>query len=211
MNLVVFDIDGTLTDTNAVDSEAFIHAVCRHLDVAFTGDWLRFEHVTDAGVFDALCREHRGRAAGAEDVTRVQDLMLAWFARAPREAFTPIAGARELLAAIRDRDDWTAAFATGAWTRSARYKLHAAGIDDDWPLATSDDAPDRATIVRTAIARAGGPFDHIVLAGDAEWDAATARALALPFVAVGTRLPGALPDYRDLDAVFAALLSERIG
>ena len=28
MNLVVFDIDGTLTDTNAIDAEAFSRAVC---------------------------------------------------------------------------------------------------------------------------------------------------------------------------------------
>ena len=211
MNLVVFDIDGTLTDTNAVDAEAFTRAVCEHLGIAaIADDWSRFDDVTDAAIFDTLCVEHRGRGAGESDVARVKELLLAHFDQAPRDSFRPIAGAPELLAAIRADAHWTAAFATGAWACSARYKLRAAGLDESWPIASADDARDRASIVRTAIARAGGPFDRIVLAGDAEWDVATARTLRLPFVAVGTRLPGALRDFRDLDAVFANLLSKPV-
>lgn len=208
MNLVVFDIDGTLTDTNAIDAEAFTRAVCEHLGIAaIADDWSRYDDVTDAAIFDTLCIEHRGRGAGESDVARVQELLLTHFDRASRDSFGPISGAPELLAAVRASAQWTAAFATGAWACSARYKLQAAGIDDHWPLASADDARDRATIVRTAIARAGGPFDRIILVGDAEWDVATARRLRLPFVAVGRRLPCAMPDFHDLDAVFAALLA----
>ncbi len=211
MNLVVFDIDGTLTDTNAIDAEAFTRAVCAHLDIAaIADDWSRFDDVTDAAIFDTLCIEYRGRGAGESDVARVKELLVANFDRAPRDSFRPKAGAPELLAAIRVHGNWTAAIATGAWACSALYKLRGAGLDSDWPLASADDARERATIVRTAIARAGGQFDRIVLAGDAEWDVATARMLRLPLLAVGTRLPGALRDFRDLDAVFAELLSKPV-
>ena len=211
-SLAVFDIDGTLTDTNAIDGEAFAAAVCAHLGLpSISTNWSRFPRVTDSAIFDTLCRDHLGHGAEAHDVTRVQEQLLAHFARAPRDAFAPIAGARELLQALRGRDDWTVALATGAWACSARYKLKAAGLDDDdWPLASADDALDRATIVRTAIARAGGPFDRVVLLGDGAWDRSTARELALPFIPIGLRLAGALPDFHDLDTVFAALLSDRI-
>ena len=51
MKVVIFDIDGTLTQTNAVDSECFIRSVREILGVEdFETDWSQYQFVTDSGV-----------------------------------------------------------------------------------------------------------------------------------------------------------------
>jgi len=51
MHLVVFDIDGTLTDTNKVDGVCYWQAVREVLGLAQEQpDWSGFRHVTDVGI-----------------------------------------------------------------------------------------------------------------------------------------------------------------
>jgi hypothetical protein len=49
--LAIFDIDGTLTATNAVDDECYARAVAEMLGVAPEAiDWSGTPHVTDSGI-----------------------------------------------------------------------------------------------------------------------------------------------------------------
>ncbi len=51
MRLVMFDIDGTLTDTVNVDKECYVRSLaeaCGFVDIET--DWSRYEHATDARV-----------------------------------------------------------------------------------------------------------------------------------------------------------------
>ncbi len=48
MRLVLFDIDGTLTDTSAVDCECFIRA-CGFTSV--DSEWSHYKNATDPGFF----------------------------------------------------------------------------------------------------------------------------------------------------------------
>jgi len=62
MRLVMFDIDGTLTDTVKVDKECFVRSLaeaCGFLDIET--DWSRYEHATDASIFHEIHEAHTGR------------------------------------------------------------------------------------------------------------------------------------------------------
>ena len=221
--LAVFDIDGTLTATNAVDDECFLRAISSVLGVSIARvDYGTALHATDSYLSAWLCEQHRGRAPHAAEVeqmtSRFLDELRSELARAP-ERFASIAGSQGLFEHLRGAG-WSVAIATGGWGPSARLKIAAAGLDEpDLLLACATDAMTRPEIVRLAIARAvaraGGDFERVVSVGDRPWDVRTAAALGLPFVGVASgekarelRDAGAttvLPDYRDRAAVRRAL------
>ena len=225
--LAIFDIDGTLTATNAVDDECYARAVAEMLDVAPEAiDWSGTPHVTDSGIARYLWTRHRARDADVGDLAALQQRFLASLeaeiARAP-ERCVAIAGAGALFGQLQ-RAGWHVALATGGWLASASMKLRAAGLAvTDLPMACSDDAESREDIVRLAWQKAerqaGINFHRVVSVGDAPWDVRTARSLHMPFVGIAhgalaarLRNEGAttiLADLADPVAVLAALSSAR--
>ena len=173
--LAIFDIDGTLTATNAVDDECYARAVAEVLDVAPEDiDWSDTPHVTDSGIARHLWPRHRARPADVHDLTALQHRFLARLkaelTRAPKRCVA-IPGATTVFEHLR-RNDWHVALATGGWLSSAAMKLQAAGlVVTDLPMACADDADSREDIVRLAWqraeAQAGIAFDRVVIVGDA--------------------------------------------
>ena len=226
--LAIFDIDGTLTATNAVDDECYLRAVAETLDVDPSAiDWSEAPHVTDIGIARWLWNRHLGRAPAPDDLPQLQRrffaLLNAELASAPHR-FAAIAGAADVFQHLRSAG-WHVALATGGWSMSAAAKLRAAGVSaTDVPMACADDAESREDIVRLARERAesetGVRFRRVVSVGDAWWDVRTAASLGLPFVGVGTgvaetrlRTAGAstiLPHLGDASVVVAALESARV-
>jgi phosphoglycolate phosphatase-like HAD superfamily hydrolase len=226
--LAIFDIDGTLTATNAVDDECYLRAVGEALHVDCSGvDWSETPHVTDSAIARHLWTRRHGRAPEQRDLDGLQQRFLTILreelARAPHR-FVAIDGAVDILHQLRSAG-WHVALATGAWRESAATKLRAAGVAaTDVPMACADDAESREDIVRLAWQKAeaatGKHFRRVVSVGDASWDVRTARSLGLPFVGVGTgvaearlRAAGAttiLPHLRDAPAVVGALSSASV-
>lgn len=220
--LAVFDIDGTLTDTNAVDDHCFVQAVAEVLGLpAPAVDWAAAPHVTDSGILNWLYLAHLGRAPRASEVdatlNRFIELLRAEAASAP-DKFRPVAGSTSALPLIGA--SWDIALATGAWQASAQLKLSQVGLAlESYSFASGSDATERADIVRLAVQRselrAMKSYARIVSVGDAPWDVRTAAELQLPFVGIATgnraaRLKDAgattiLPDFLDLEAVIDAL------
>jgi phosphoglycolate phosphatase-like HAD superfamily hydrolase len=219
LNLAIFDLDGTLLDTNAVDSGCFVAAWRDELGIDCSdAEWSSFAHVTDGGIAEELLT--RAGIGDREDaLRRVQRRFIQLLERAAAAdaaAFRPIRGARELIGHL-PRVGWHVAVATGAWKASAEVKLRAAGMTGV-PLAACDGAASREEIVRRAIENAPAQCGcrvhaRVVLIGDAPWDVRTARRLSLPFVGVGAQRErlieaGAtevLADFGDIDDVLAAL------
>ena len=52
MYLILFDIDGTLVDSNEFDSEFYVQAVRKVLRIEVGDDWSAYQHVTDGGILD---------------------------------------------------------------------------------------------------------------------------------------------------------------
>ena len=230
MNLVIFDIDGTLTDTNEVDEAGFAQAVMREFGfTGFSTDWSDYEHCVDRFIVGELVHRYAQRAVTAEELERFQNTFLQVLRDACTEAperFTPIAGAAKLLARLREDANQAIAFATGGYRLTAGFKLEQAGLEvADLPLASADDGLSREEIIGTAQARAGraygvSHFARIVSVGDGLWDLRTARSLNLPFMGVGVgaraerlRAAGAgavVADYREVDAILRLLASTRV-
>ena len=192
--LAIFDIDGTLTETNAVDEECYCVALGDALGVAAADVmWAGAPHVTDSGIAHWLWQKHTGGAPTAVELRRVRrrfvELLNDMIEVAPHR-FAAVPGAGTIVSRLHDHG-WAVAFATGGWSEAARLKLNAAGVSHaDVPLASGDDGTTREEIVQLALARAeavtGRAFRRVISVGDGLWDARTARALQLPFVGIAT-------------------------
>ena len=62
MKLVVFDLDGTLARTSAVDETCFVQAFAEALDIhRLSTNWLDYDHATDSAVARQAIVKHLGR------------------------------------------------------------------------------------------------------------------------------------------------------
>jgi len=72
MHLVIFDIDGTLTDTNLVDGECYWRAVSTILGLSGEQpDWSDFRDTTDVGIAAELCMRHLGRQLSSAEIEAI--------------------------------------------------------------------------------------------------------------------------------------------
>jgi beta-phosphoglucomutase-like phosphatase (HAD superfamily) len=192
VNLAIFDIDGTLTNSNAIDAQCFAETFESEFGLSAPIDWSEYPHHTDRGLTQEFLRRAWSREPGEEAIARHRAAFVTLLqTRVPQ--IDEIRGARSFLDDLRRRG-WRVALATGAWSESARLKLSAAGLPVDLPLACCDDCVSREEIVRRAIGN--DQYARVVVFGDGTWDVRTARNLRLPFVGVGSDDP---------DAVFRAM------
>jgi phosphoglycolate phosphatase-like HAD superfamily hydrolase len=217
MHLVMFDIDGTLTQSDDVDADCFARAATEVLNLPrIDREWSHYRHVTDSGIATELIESHFGRSPIPGELEFIRDR----FVRLLHEALcanpalchsTP--GASRILTTLSARGDMTLALATGGWEQSARLKLRVAGVQvEGIVLASADDSFQREQIMSIAQVRALQrcrikEFDSLVYVGDGLWDLSASRRLGIPFIAVANgdhaaklQAHGAdrvLPDFRD--------------
>jgi phosphoglycolate phosphatase-like HAD superfamily hydrolase len=225
MNLVLFDIDGTLTLTNEVDNHCYVCALGEALGTAdIDTDWTKYRDVTDSGIASALLAARHGAPPSSKQLNAVRERFVALleqaFAQDPG-ACCAVPGAAGILAELAQRAGFAVGLATGGWLESARLKLQRAGLGErEYPLASASDACSREAIMALATervaARWGVPgFRSIVYVGDGVWDVTAARRLGWHFVGIGSgeraerlRREGArcvIADYCDQGLFFDAI------
>lgn len=230
MNLVIFDVDGTLTNTNGVDDDCFLQAFEDTLGITdISADWENYPHTTDSAIALRVFQTKFDRAPKIEEIqkhkTRFLELLQIQSAAKP-ELFEEIKGAGEMLRRLRREKDWVIAIATGSRRDAVRLKMKAAKIvGDDLPIASADDALSREEILQIAMQMALKvynqlEFEKIVSVGDGVWDARTAANLKLPFLGIGDektakklRQVGAnltLENFTDYDLFLTSLESATI-
>lgn len=230
MNLVVFDIDGTLLRSVELDDKCFVRALAEVLGIdGVASDWSRYAHPTDSGLTREIVERHHGHQPTDEEIDLVRQRccqLLSLMVLRSRSAIREVAGASRLIERLRYDSQWCAAIASGSWQATAQIKLAAAGIDAaGLPAAFADDSHDRSEILSLAIQRAreqyqSDGFQKVVYVGDGIWDVAAARRQGVGFLGVGgsatTELlmrAGAariLGDFTQIQAVFQALDEARI-
>jgi len=223
--LAIFDIDGTLIDTRATDTDDCFFSVLRATTGrnGFGQDISAFAEPTSAGIFDEVIRGVHGRQPTSEEITLFQgrlDLaMRAAYIHGKR--LPPTTGAINLLRSMVAGSNWYVAIATGNWHAEAVVKIESAGLPlQGIPMATASDRMIRCDILTFAVEYAANHYgvpswDRTVYFGDGVWDVRAARACGIPFIGIADgeraarlRLEGAsciLSDLGDTSAVEAAL------
>lgn len=215
VDLVLFDIDGTLIRSMEYDGECLVAALQEVFGFTdIEDDWSRYEHITDAGILIEAYEQRRGHPPSTNEIEAFRDYFAGLLAkRCSQQRLEEIAGAGLLLAVLEARPDIAVAFATGCFRRTAALKMQSAGLSfDQAPSATCDDAIGRDEIIRIAIERAASDcgvseFENTVYVGDAIWDVWACRQLGIPFIGITAdttaerlRTEGTeclLPDFRD--------------
>ena len=225
MHLVMFDIDGTLTQTNAADTSCYVRAVCEVLKLEeIDCDWHKYQHVTDSGIALELIHRHNNRTTSSSELAQICDRfvdMLDQTFERDQSLCREVTGAGRVLEMLKAREDIVVALATGGWERSARLKLRRADIDvSGFAIATADDAIERDRIMQIARDRScalcgSARFESITYVGDGLWDWQASQRMGIPFIGIGSneraerlRAAGAkwiLPDYSRPYDFFSAL------
>ena len=196
MKLAIFDIDGTLTETNEVDDKCFVNAFADlHQITDIETDWTKYTHVTDSGLVSEIFNQRLGRLPNQEDFRAFKNCFiknLNEYASRDETLFTEVSNARTMLEKLRLEQDWAIALATGCFYVSAKLKLEKAKIEvKDFPIGTADDAVSREKILQTAIEKSLEKhglekFEKIVSIGDGVWDVRTAKNLSLDFIGIAS-------------------------
>ena len=195
MKLAIFDIDGTLTDTNSVDNECFVKALAE--SNAITGintNWAEYPHTCDSGITLHIFQERFGRPPEEIELRKFKSCFVKLLNeryQSDSSSFAEIAGASIALDRLAQESGWTVAVATGCWRESALLKLKAVNIEiDGIPAAYAEDGLSREEILLAALAKSlswyrQASFEKIVSVGDGLWDVRAASGLNFAFLGVG--------------------------
>ncbi len=215
LDALIFDVDGTLIDTNALHVQAFVRAFGA-AGYTVLPDRIAVE-IGKGG--DTLVPSVLGRAADEKDGNRIRGDQPKRFAElAQREGLHPFPLARELLAAVRRRGVQVV-IATSSGKQSIenieRYSGWAFTQDADAVVnaddaATSKPAPD---LVAAAVARTGLSPAQCGMVGDTPYDATSAAAAGVVTLGVTCggnaadvlRTGGARLVYRDAEHILTRL------
>jgi phosphoglycolate phosphatase-like HAD superfamily hydrolase len=226
MNLAIFDIDGTLTETDRVDDICFVQALAdSHSITEVSTEWAGYPHTTDSAILFHLFQEKFNRAPDEAELLKFKSCfasLLQNYWNKDSSLFAGIVGASSMLGLLNREPEWRVAIASGGWRVSATFKLKAAGIKaDELPAAFADDGFSREEILQSAVSRAQAlyqqrHFARVVSIGDGLWDVRTARNLKFPFLGIGRgereiklRRAGAthmLEDFADYGQVLRCLV-----
>jgi HAD superfamily hydrolase (TIGR01509 family) len=196
----LFDIDGTLVDSNYLHVEAWSHVFA---ELGIEVDAWRIHRsigMDSAAMLDDLLPE----GADLEEVKRLHTRY--YEALAPR--LRPFSGARELLAAL-DARGLTVVLATSAPQEELEKLRGVLQVEDSIAIVTSAEDVETAKpspdIVRTAFERAEVSASEAVMIGDTVWDVAAAARAGVACIGV---LSGGISAAELLDAGAIAVYTD---
>ncbi len=182
VSAVVFDVDGTLVDSNAAHAETWAAALTEH-GIRCRPDQVR--PLVGMGA-DKLLPKVAGVAEDSDRGRSIARRKKALFAeRLPHLKPTP--GARALVAFLRDLKK-EVVVATSANEEEMSALLKQANVADLIPRRTSKDDAEESKpdpdIVRAALARAGTPRSTTLMIGDTPYDTEAARKAGIDTIAL---------------------------
>lgn len=202
MNLAIFDIDGTLTNTNSVDEECFVKAFSEAQALTdIDTDWATYPHTTDSAITQHIFQKKLGRNPADTEVEKIKGCFVGRLTEqylTNPSSLDEVVGASLVLEKLQRESDWVVAIASGCWRESALLKLKAARINaGKIPAAYAEDGLSREEILRVAVSLSlrhhrVDCFQKIVSIGDGLWDVRTAAILNFAFLGVDYEQSGRL-------------------
>ncbi|MDX6555495.1 MAG: hypothetical protein QOD86_1690 [Miltoncostaeaceae bacterium] len=178
----ILDIDGTLVDTNYHHALAWFRAFRQH-DIVLP-IWIVHRHIGMGGdqIVTALAGERAERDLGDDVRAAEKALYLAMI-----DEVEPLAGARELVATLKDRGHVVVLASSAKADELEHYLdlLDVRDLADAWTSSADVEATKPAPdLVVTALEKVGAETG--VMVGDTPWDCKAAEAAGVPTVAVMT-------------------------
>jgi len=199
MKYIIFDIDGTLTDTTAIDDHCYTQAIEEVFNFRdFSTEYGDYQHTTDSGIIDQLFNERLGRSFSEEE----RDRFILHFCKLLEQEYEKQPGcileinkAGRVLEALCREKDISVGLATGGWRESAEFKLRCAGINTERCTAASfaQDAMARHEIIGHTIRKMNlqhgleMELSNIIYIGDGNWDYLATRELGIQFIGIENR------------------------
>jgi HAD superfamily hydrolase (TIGR01509 family) len=181
---VLFDVDGTLVDSNYQHALAWWEALRQYghtVPVAVThrAVGMGTEQLLDHVLGEGRDRSETGDLAAAHDALAARY----W------PALTPLPGAADLVRACAQRG-WRTVLASSASARELRVLSEILDVDDALAAATSgddvEDAKPAPDIVGAALRKVSGDPQRSVMVGDTVWDVRAARRAGVSCIGVLT-------------------------
>jgi len=182
VSAIVFDVDGTLIDSNRAHAEAWAQALTEH---GFPHEVDQIRPLIGMGSDKLLPKVARLDVESPQGKTVLARKKALFDAQLPH--LQPTRGARTLLTFLRERGK-TLVVATSADDEEMHAILEQARVGDLIPRRTSSDDADRSKpdpdIVQAALARAGTPPGGAVMIGDTPYDIEAARRAGVDCIAL---------------------------
>lgn len=196
MNLLIFDIDGTLTRTDFIDHKIFLEVFREKISSEITslGDF-KLQYNTDNGDTHELFKIIHHREPSPLELQDIIQTVVNKFRQSALESphyFEAVSGAPDLFRYFREEGSkqWHTAIATGCWHDSAIFKLGKSALaHQQMPLATSDGLFSKAEIIQDAVSKSKAVYqienyEKIVYIGDSINDLNASLQLGIRFIGI---------------------------
>lgn len=188
--LIVFDIDGTLTDSVAQHQKAFTEMLFEIGVEKINSELKSFKHHTDSFIAKDIYESDRKMPFSKEKFNQFESGLTQ---KIYGQQFDEIVGAKRLIEKLQKELNTEICFATGSLRRAAEHKLKSIGITfENWQLVAADHIYEREKIVEKAIHNSCKyyrvpKFESVISVGDGLWDLETAKNLRIEFIGVGEK------------------------
>lgn len=204
MHHVIFDIDGTLVQSNDFDANCFIDAIQESTGITIDNNWSKYEHVTDSGILNEIIISHDWIKQKEEIYKTVKDTFVNNIHEyLQKNQISEITGVSSFLSQLRENNEVVISIATGGWHESAILKLQYANIDfEGIPIVSSNEHFSRTEIMKLAESKIGNTTKcNISYFGDGSWDKKACKILGYNFIAVGNNIKHnqCIKDFTSID------------
>ena len=201
MKYIIFDIDGTLTNTTDIDDKCYIESFGKYFNVSIKDiSWNQLKNVTDWGITEELIELKCKKKSTKPDIENLNKLFLKRIKdefKINKSNFNEIQGATKFYNFVKSEPELKIGIATGGWEETATFKLNAIGINpNEVCFSNSSQFKKREDITLDVIKQLNSKYyenpDEIIYFGDGEWDLRTCKNLNIRFIGIDNNNTGKL-------------------
>ena len=187
-NLIVFDIDDTLTKSENQHQTAYVNTMIDFGITEINKDWESYSNVTDSHILKLNYEANFNKKFDLDFIPDFEKKMTERMLNLPKTE--EIKGAARIVDFFMKETEYAICFATGSLLQPALEKLAQANINFVPNLVeASNTIYTRENIVKSAMEKAKNyfqvkEFGHVISVGDGIWDLKTAKNLGVHFLGI---------------------------